>query len=106
MIGVYMAVDVFDRVLYVGASRDVERRVEEHKQKPWWEQVDRVEIYEMENWDQALYVERNAIARIAPEFNIQSNDIDARFARQIEGAMLRDADAWASTSGTSSEQAA
>lgn len=91
-IAVYMLIDKYDRPIYVGASRNVDRRAQEHRQKPWWPQVVTVEMYPMATWEQALSVERGAIARLNPEFNRQSTNADARYSNAIRGALLRDLD--------------
>ena len=71
---VYVLVDEADRALYVGSTKDVARRVGEHRRRqPWWPDVARVEVYPMEAWDVALYVERNLISRLAPRHNVQCN---------------------------------
>lgn len=71
---VYVLSDIADRAIYVGASRDVERRVKEHQGKPWWQLVAGVEVYPQQDWELALYVERNLIHKLSPEFNVQSVD--------------------------------
>lgn len=91
-IAVYMLIDKYDRPIYVGASRCVERRVPEHRRQTWWPEVAAVETYPMLTWEQALSVERGAIARLNPEFNHQSTDSRERFSNAISGALLREVD--------------
>lgn len=92
---VYVLVGDDDRTLYVGSTRDVARRVREHRSKSWWHEVADVEIYPMQDWELALFVERNLIRKLAPRHNRQSNDLVSvvmaeflgpRAHRLIEGA--------------------
>lgn len=73
-LGVYVLVDAADQALYVGSSRDVARRVREHRNKPWWSLVADVEVYAQPDWELAKFVERGLIRRLSPEFNRQSVD--------------------------------
>lgn len=75
MIGVYILVGDHDRPIYVGASRDVARRVGEHRRKPWWSEVRDLEVYPQPDWEIALHVEHGLIAEYAPRHNVQSSDL-------------------------------
>lgn len=89
-LGVYMMLDRHDAVLYVGASRNLERRVQEHHTKDWWPLVATVETYPMSSWPQALDVEKRLIARFAPQGNQQSNDSAARAYSFVRGSLTRE----------------
>ena len=71
---VYVLVDSADQAIYVGASHDYGRRLSEHQRAWWWQHVASAEIYPQADWELALYVERNLIRRLSPEFNRQSVD--------------------------------
>lgn len=93
---VYVAVDRAGQPLYIGATHDLNRRLAEHRARaPWWPLAIEVEEYPQPSWELALYVERNLIRRLSPEFNHQSCDeglqaINAAFGpfrRSIAGLM-------------------
>lgn len=86
---VYIVIDKADNPIYVGASRDVNRRLREHKSRDWWHLARKIEIYEQPDWEIALYVERNLIRRWSPEFNVQSTDPVEHAVNSIRQPMLR-----------------
>jgi len=90
MIGVYVIFDTLGSVLYIGASRDVDRRIPEHYAKPWWDQVGTVKIFPMSEWDQALYVERGLIAQENPEHNRQGVDPATQLGNRIINSVMRE----------------
>lgn len=86
---VYVLVDAASRPLYVGATRSVARRVGEHRNKSWWKYVRDVEVYPQNSWDLALYVERNLIRKLSPEFNRQSVDEGRQMLNTFFGQSFR-----------------
>lgn len=88
---VYVVLDVADNPIYVGATHDCRRRINEHRRRSqWWHLVRSVETYPQPDWEIALYVERNLIRRWSPEFNRQSVDRAEHAFQQFYGPMVRD----------------
>lgn len=60
--------------LYVGYSRDVARRLTQHRQqKSWWPLVDQITVGLCDSRDKALEEERCRIAMMKPLFNVVGN---------------------------------
>ena len=79
LIGIYILVDEFERALYVGASRDIARRVGEHRSKRWWRDVADLATIQVPDWASTLRLERGLIQHLAPRHNKQSNSVVATF---------------------------
>jgi DNA polymerase III subunit epsilon len=88
--GVYILKDSRDRVLYVGKSTNLRRRVREHLRQRWHPQrrlrrelrrVSRVDVIETETELEALFVEARLIKRYQPNGN--SADRLERFAAYV-----------------------
>lgn len=90
MIGVYCCIDIAGQVLYVGASRNVEKRITQHRAKAWWPMVTLIEVYEQSDWTTALRVERGLLREFSPEFNVQSVDPVDQAVHGIFAPMFRD----------------
>lgn len=80
---IYLLIDAFETVLYVGASRDYCRRVREHRRRSWWDEVALVEVYEQPTWPAALASERRVIHALTPIYNVQSNDPTRRIVAAV-----------------------
>lgn len=73
MIGVYVARDRDGQVLYVGASTNIDTRLNAHRtSSPWWAEVDSVEQIEADNRMLARHRERELIASLDPIWNRMS----------------------------------
>ncbi len=58
-------------LLYVGITRNFGRRWRDHaRDKPWWDEVNRMSVSWCSSWDEASQVEQAAIAAEAPVYNI------------------------------------
>lgn len=66
---VYWVYDRDDRVLYIGCSRQLEERLEQHKKKEWWHRVAWVEVETFGDRHSALEAEKAAIFAERPPFN-------------------------------------
>ena len=87
---VYALVDVSGTAIYVGATRELSRRVREHATtQPWWPLVKTIESYPQPTWSLALYVERGLIRALSPEFNRQSVDDALKATNMIHGPVRR-----------------
>lgn len=64
-----------DRLLYVGISLSAAQRAAEHRSsKPWWPEVARMEVEHLKcERDGALAIERSAIEREKPLYNVTHN---------------------------------
>lgn len=70
MIGVYIARDVNGEALYVGASVDIDSRLDAHRtSSPWWSQVASIERVEAASRSLALLRERELIRELQPAWN-------------------------------------
>lgn len=79
-----------DRLLYVGASHAPLVRIAQHADdRPWWRQVDRISLDWFPCRESALAVEKSAIERENPAYNVAHND--GRFERLALVANLRTA---------------
>jgi hypothetical protein len=58
---VYRLYDANDRLVYVGVTKNVERRWSEHEWKCWWPQVARREVTWLGNRPDALLAERRSV---------------------------------------------
>lgn len=65
----YRLYDAADRLLYVGAADDFDRRWRDHKKKSWWRDVARKDVIWFDNRLDALYEESRAIAYEQPIHN-------------------------------------
>lgn len=69
---VYILLANDNAVLYVGHTSNPERRAAEHSEKFWADEVAEVEVFEAKDKADALYVERELIARTRARYNVQS----------------------------------
>lgn len=61
-------------LLYVGQSRDVRRRLLQHRAaSPWWCYAATCTVVRDASLDEADLIERNCIESLAPLFNVQHN---------------------------------
>lgn len=86
---VYAAFDSSDGVLYVGVTSNVNRRLTEHRSKPWWPMVAAVETSRALPRDAAYALERSLIRKHSPEFNTQSVDVVENFMHKLTGPFNR-----------------
>jgi len=71
MIGVYIVRDPEGRVIYVGSSSDVDKRVAHHASNAsWWKREYLVERIEASSRAMAFALERETIKALSPERNI------------------------------------
>ncbi len=68
---VYRCFDEQGRLLYVGQTRDVEQRMQQHRQKFWASQVRKIRVSTHLTPEIARAVERDAIRNDTPRFNLQ-----------------------------------
>lgn len=72
---VYNVLDEYGQCIYIGATRDVPRRMREHSSRArWWPLAASVDVFPMIDWHQALHVERGMLKQINPPFNQQCVD--------------------------------
>jgi predicted GIY-YIG superfamily endonuclease len=72
----YRLFDVQDRLLYVGITRDLHKRMAQHAgDKPWWHLVDRRTIRVYTRRELAADAETEAIRRERPLFNIAKAEL-------------------------------
>ena len=70
----YRFYDTDDVLLYVGLSINPGKRFEKHRHtKPWWRDVDRIEIQHFDDLDSLRAAERKAIEDEQPLYNIRMN---------------------------------
>lgn len=70
----YRIRDTHGRLLYIGISFDLARRLGQHAdRKPWWPDVATIELEHHENRASVVAAERAAIANEAPLYNVQHN---------------------------------
>ena len=68
---VYRCYDELGDLLYVGLTRNTLGRFSKHAhQKPWWPEVEHIELEWFETRDEAFAAEKRAIAAEDPAFNI------------------------------------
>jgi Nuclease subunit of the excinuclease complex len=89
MIGTYVMFDAFERPIYIGSSRDVDRRIKQHHKKPYFHYVTRIEVREYASVDLATKAEEALLKQYSPEFNIAHVNLSHRSFHQIEGFLLR-----------------
>ena len=68
---VYTLKDDAGQAIYVGLSVNTERRLLQHRQKPWFSEARRVEVQTFADWAQAKQAEGLAIRELAPAYNSQ-----------------------------------
>lgn len=73
-IGVYVARDASDAVLYVGSSGNIEKRLTWHRnaRSPWLSSVASIETIPTETRFLGLALERRMIGELRPRFNVTS----------------------------------
>lgn len=69
---VYRLFAKHDRLLYVGCTSNIEKRLKEHRLKPWFDSVDRVQTDAFPDRAAALDAEREAIRAECPRHNVTS----------------------------------
>ena len=74
---VYTIKDLEGRALYVGLSMNTERRLLQHRPKPWFKQAAIVDIQTFTDWAQAKQAEGLAIRYLNPAHNSQREDWSA-----------------------------
>lgn len=74
MIGAYLLTDATGDPLYAGSSRNVERRIREHRRCEWGADIADVQTFRTEFWRDALRLERCLIADLSPRHNRQGLD--------------------------------
>lgn len=72
---VYWIYGAKDVVLYVGLTDDLERRLQQHAVKFWWQDVRRIESKAYEGRDTAERAERAQIRRLNPVHNRAHNGV-------------------------------
>lgn len=78
----YRFYDAAGRLLYVGITADLPRRLGRHKRdRPWWADVTRVEVAHYPDRENALAAEAEAITDERPLYNVRHN---ARPALEVE----------------------
>lgn len=79
---VYRCFDAAGRLLYVGMTACVLRRMQEHRVKDWWPRVASITVKHYPNRRTARNAERLAIVRERPEINADPEAAAARAARR------------------------
>lgn len=74
MTGAYCLYDAAGWPLYVGSSRNVERRIREHRRGEWGGEIGHVEAIPCDTWAEALWLERLLIKDLNPTHNHQGLD--------------------------------
>lgn len=81
----YRFFDESGTLLYVGMTRDPERRMDQHRrQKPWWPKAERIEMQHFTTLRELRDAEKRAIREEHPVHNIQMNMVRStgiKFAR-------------------------
>jgi len=67
---VYRFFDKNDRLLYVGCTRNLEKRCREHRSRPWFHEVTRTTTTTFPNRHDARQAERQAIGEEHPVHNV------------------------------------
>lgn len=91
MIGTYMLTDKAGRPLYVGSSRDVARRMRQHRSKPFWGMAAAYTTWEHASIDEAEAHELALLESTAPEWNTAHVDRDHRLLHILDGFIVRGA---------------
>ncbi len=91
---VYRCYDGRDRLLYVGCTMNLDRRLSEHKadRKVWLPKVRRTRLAGPYNYDVARQIERDAIRDESPTHNVTPQRQSAKYRRLawIDRQMRRD----------------
>ena len=66
---VYRLYDAEGRLLYVGMTNNLPRRLEQHARKPWWARVARTDLQQEPNRGAAMRAEAEAIRTERPAYN-------------------------------------
>lgn len=70
----YRLFDTEGALLYVGIAGNPGRRFEQHaKDKPWWSEVDQIDLEHMDTRAEALIEEAKAIREESPRYNVVHN---------------------------------
>lgn len=92
---VYRAYDADDRLIYVGATGNIERRLSNHRSTSWWSSLARrVEVERHPAMPDALRAETEAIRTERPAFNMQHVARDWRQPLQLADGELRACQEW------------
>jgi predicted GIY-YIG superfamily endonuclease len=96
---VYRCYDQAGKLLYVGCTRDVEKRMQTHRyNSPWHGEMSRTTAQMFTDQPSALVAEREAIEREHPQFNVSFTDKSTRQQwndKEIENAFRRaTSDTW------------
>ena len=71
---VYTFVGDDDEVLYIGCTRNVMQRVQQHAyERGWWGDVARIELQHFPNLPEARFAERRLIEEKRPVHNVKHN---------------------------------
>ena len=82
MTDLYRIFDAEGALLYVGISLNAARRSSDHRAKPWWPQVARIEVETHPTRGDALHAEYAAIDDEKPRYNVRTTRPAARTDRQ------------------------
>lgn len=75
----YRMYDHTDTLLYVGITTNVERRIDKHRKRSFWDSVERVELQHFDARLDALDAETLAIATEQPVFNLSRPHVVPQF---------------------------
>lgn len=71
MFSTYIARDIEGRVLYVGQTADVSRRMKDHKSSSaWWPQVESFEVTPVASREEAIREEARLLSELRPPHNV------------------------------------
>ena len=70
---VYRLLDTNGDLLYIGCTVDPERRLAEHRRKPWGDEIAAWQFDEFVDAESAFLAERDAIASESPRYNAMHN---------------------------------
>jgi hypothetical protein len=80
--GVYRLWDDEDQLLYIGSSYDPDRRLRDHRDKPWWPSVARSAVEWHDSRHGAYRAELEAIVAEDPRHNVYGTGRDTEAMRQ------------------------
>lgn len=75
----YRMYDQADELLYVGITTNIERRIDKHRRRSFWDSVDRIELEHFATRLDATDAETLAIATERPVFNLSRPHIKPHF---------------------------
>ena len=66
---VYVVLDQYSSVLYIGQTLNLAARIKAHHGKPWWAEVAKIQVTHFLDRGEAMEFERASIERLKPRHN-------------------------------------